>query len=107
MAAAPIDVDEVAEELGIAVDPDDQRLAWCTDAAVQWCAEQRPFSDPERLWGQARVRQAGRMYAALLYRSKAQPQGMPGLDELGDFAVDTGMSMSQIYRLIAPQPRIA
>jgi hypothetical protein len=102
-----IDPDDVARMLGLST-PASQRVADCTLAAEAWVVKRRFRSDPDALFQDPDVRQGTAMYAALLHTQRAQPQGFPGVAELGIYSEDLGLAMSQIYRLVGgPDPAVA
>lgn len=88
-------VTDVAAHLGATVD-----AAMSTDleAAEEWCQRQRPDLDPYRDPGPA-VRKAVVIYAALLWRQKASPQGFATYSEYGG-DVSTADAMTNVYRLL-------
>lgn len=100
----PITPDDVADFLGT---PVDDRMTRATDAAVAWVTKRRCNTAPADLWPDADVRQGTVMYAGLLYTSRAQPQGFPGMSDLGTYSEDTGQAMVQIYRLVGADPVVA
>lgn len=99
--------DDVAGWLGIPAIPDDTRLSDCTDAAIVWVMKRRSLTPAETLWLEPDTVLGTVMFAALLYSSRAQPQGFPGFDDLGTFSEDTGMAITQIYRLTGTDPVVA
>ena len=100
-------VDDVAAWIGIPVVPGDQRLIDCHRAALSWVLKRRSLTDPLDLWEEPDVCMGAVKYAALQYTSRAQPQGMPGFDDLGTFNSDLGMSMYDIKELVGLDPVIA
>lgn len=99
--------DDVAEHLGLPLPADDRLVRACT-AAEGWINRRRFRTDPAALWLNEDVVQGGILYASLLYQQRAQPQGFPGMDSLGNLGEDTGMAMAQIYRLVGgPDPSVA
>lgn len=97
-------VDDVADWLGI---PIDLRLEDSTTAAVTWVEKRRSLTPPAELWEEPDVYLGALKYAALQYTSRAQPQGMPGFDDLGTFNSDLGMSMYDIKELVGLDAVIA
>jgi hypothetical protein len=95
----------VADYLGVAVP--DQRMEVCARAAQKWVEKRRSNTDPTTLWADPDVVLGAVMYAALLYIQRAQPQGFPGLDDLGNYSDDVGQAMANIYRLVGSDPVVA
>ena len=87
--------------------PEDERLTACTDAAIVWVAKRRSLTPAEILWLERDTELGAVMYAALLYGSRAQPQGFPGFDALGVYNDDVGMAIHRIYQLVGQDPVIA
>lgn len=90
----------VADWLGIEDDPQDQRLALCTDAAAAWaetnCAKNSYLVDtirPDVLLGATQL-------AALFYQSRNVPTGLDSLTNMADVSTDYGNQISSIYRLL-------
>lgn len=99
-----LDPAKVAAELGT---PVDARVTDCTAAAEAWVETRRCNTDPFTLWSDPAVERGGVLYAALLHKQRAQPQGFPGMDSLGSFGEDTGAAMAQIYRLVGADVVVA
>jgi hypothetical protein len=96
---------DVATHLGAsATDP---RIISATDASRAWVQTRRCLTDPTMLWADAGIHQGGVLYAALLYQQRSQPQGFPGMDSLGAFGEDTGMTMANVYRLVGADVVVA
>jgi hypothetical protein len=95
----------VADYLGVPYA--DQRMEVCALAAQKWVERRRCLTDPTELWGDADVVLGAVMYAALLYQQRAQPQGFPGMEALGNYPEDTGQAMTNIYRLVGNDPVVA
>ena len=104
--AAPTRSD-VANWLGIPALPEDQRLTDVTEAAISWTQKRRSITPSGLLWLEHDVVVGTTMYAALLYSSRAQPQGFAGFETLGSFQEDTGMAITQIFRLVGADVPIA
>lgn len=100
-----LDPQKVADHLGLAA-PDD-RITAATEASQAWVEDRRSMTDPVDLWADPAVEQGGVIYAALLVQTRAQPQGMPGFDDLGAFGGDIGTAMSNVFRLVGSDPVIA
>jgi hypothetical protein len=102
-----VDPDTVARMLGLST-PASQRVVDCTRAAEAWVIKRRFRTAPEALFLDLDVQQGTAMYAALLHTQRAQPQGFPGVAELGTYSEDLGLAMSQVYRLVGgPDPSVA
>lgn len=101
---ATIDPHTLADFLGV---PLDDRMHAALEASMAWVRRRRSLVDPAVLFSDADVALGTVMYAGLLYTSRAQPQGFPGLDDLGGFGEDTGMSMAQVHRLIGVDQVVA
>ena len=97
-------VDAVAGWLGIPALDDDARLTACTEAAIVWVMKRRSLTPPETLWLERDTEVGTVMYAALLYGSRAQPQGFAGFDALGTYTDDVGMAIHRIYQLVGNDP---
>jgi hypothetical protein len=96
--------DDVAGWLGIPAIPGDDRLTDCTTAAVAWVEKRRSLTPVDVLWADPDTHLGAVMYAALLYSSRAQPQGFPGFDQLGVYSDDVGMSIHRVYQLVGQDP---
>jgi hypothetical protein len=94
-----INPDDVATLLGLPL-PASPRVVDCVQAAEAWVIKRRFRTDPDTLFQSPDVRQGTAMYAALLHTQRAQPQGFPGVTDLGVYSDDLGLAMSQIYRLV-------
>lgn len=92
----PLDPQKVADHLGLAA-PDD-RLLTATSAAQSWVERRRDAGD--EVWAEPDFELGGVLYAALLYQSRAQPEGFPGYSDLGNSEVGTGEAMMNIFRLV-------
>lgn len=92
----PLDPQLVATHLGLTA-PDD-RLLRATAAAQGWVQRRRDGGD--EVWAEPDIEQGGVLYAALLYQSRAQPEGFPGYSDLGLSETGTGEMMANIYRLV-------
>lgn len=94
----------VAEQLGV---PADDRVRDVTDAAASWVENvARCLTDPAILWADDRVLEGTVLYAALLYQSRAAPQGFPGYD--ADIAsLELAGAMQNVRRLVGLDPVIA
>lgn len=103
--ATHIDPQRLADHLGIHTP--DARCVAALEAAEAWAARRRSLIPVKDLLAEPDVALGVVMYAGLLYTSKAQPQGFPGLDDLGGFPEDTGQSMAQIHRLVGVDQVIA
>lgn len=88
-------VADVAAHLGVTADD-----AMTTKLAVSlaWCQRQRPDLDPYDDVDAA-VKEAVVIYAALLWREKASPQGFATYGEMGGDTA-TGDAMMNVYRLL-------
>lgn len=92
----PLDPQLVADHLGLAV-PDD-RVTRATEAAQSWVERRRDAGD--EVWDDPAFEQGGVLYAALLYQSRAQPDGFPGYSDLGTADTSAGEAMANIFRLV-------
>jgi len=85
---------------------DDGRLSDDLAASTAWCQRMRPdlstTTDPG-----ADVRKAVLIYAALLYRERATPQGFATYDDLDTGLPGTGEAMSNVYRLLGTRRPVA
>lgn len=86
---------EVATHVGATVDT---AMTDATNAALAWAHRQRPDLFPDLDPG-ADVKLAVRMYAALLWRQAASPQGFATYTEYGG-DVSTADAMTNVYRLL-------
>jgi hypothetical protein len=102
-----IDPALLAEHLGLSGDPDTRALM-ALAAAEAWASRRRSTTDPEVLFARPDVVEGTVIYAGLLYLSRSQPQGFPGLDaELGTYSEDAAMAMSQAMRLVGQDVVVA
>ncbi len=100
-----VDLATVAELVG--VDPADPRLPDVCAAATAWVQNRRSLTDPVDLWAMPDVQYGGALYGALLWTQRAQPAGLPSVDELGGYTDDLAAQMGQINRLVGSDPVIA
>lgn len=101
----PLDPQKLAEYLGLPFP--DERCTVALASAEAWTQKRRSLTDPVDLWAQPDVILGTVMFAALLYAQRAQPQGFPGMDDLGNYSDDVGQAMTQIYRLVGSDPVVA
>jgi hypothetical protein len=85
----------------------DERAERACEAASVWVEKRRSITPTPELWADADVVFGTTIYASLLYQSRAQPQGFPGMDDLGTYSEDVGQAMSNVYRLVGSDPVIA
>jgi hypothetical protein len=106
-AAAPtrLDPEQVAAYLGLPMP--DERCREVTASAEAWAQKRRCLTDPAALWVEPDVILGTVMLAALWYAERAQPQGFPGVNDLGNYSDDVGNAWANIYRLIGQDPVIA
>lgn len=88
-------VDEVAAHVGATAD---DAMSTSLDAAQAWCQRQRPDLNPYADPGPD-VHYAVLIYAGLLWRQKASPQGYATYSEYGG-DVSTADAMTNVYRLL-------
>jgi hypothetical protein len=100
-----IDPQRLADQLGLLFA--DERCTVALAAAESWVQKRRSLTDPTELWVEPDVIAGTLMYAALLYQQRSQPQGFAGMDQLGSYGEDTGMAMSQVFRLVGSDAVIA
>jgi hypothetical protein len=100
-----IEPQKVADYLGLAY-PDD-RVTAATVAAQRWVEKRRCLTDPIDLWIEPDVVLGTLILASLFYQQRAQPQGFPGIDDLGNFSDDVGNAWANIYRLVGQDPVVA
>jgi hypothetical protein len=86
---------QVATHVGA---PVDTAMTDATNAALAWAHRQRPDLFPDLDPGDD-VALAVRMYAGLLWRQAASPQGFATYSEYGG-DIATGDAMANVYRLI-------
>jgi hypothetical protein len=93
-----LDPQKVANHLGVPAP--DGRMVDLTRAAQVWVERRRSATDPIDLWLDPAVVEGAVRLAALWYTQRAQPQGFPGIDDLGNFSDDTGNAWADIYRMV-------
>jgi len=85
---------------------DDGRLSDDFDASLAWCQRMRPDLLPSMDPG-ADVRKAVLIYAGLLYRERATPQGFATYEDLDTGLPSTGEAMTNVYRLLGTRRPVA
>lgn len=85
----------------------DDRAELACAAASAWAEKRRSNTPTPELWADSDVILGTVIYAGLLYQSRAQSQGFPGMEELGMYSEDVGMAMSNVYRLVGSDPVVA
>jgi hypothetical protein len=85
----------------------DERCTVALVSAEAWAQKRRCLTDPVELWQEPDVILGTVMLAALWYAERAQPQGFPGVNDLGNYSDDVGNAWANIYRLIGQDPVIA
>jgi hypothetical protein len=93
---------QVAANLGVTVDA---LVTSKTAVAISWAQAQRPDLD-SRQDPPAHVTEAVVIYASLLYRQKASPQGYATYSSEGG-GLDVGDAMSNVYRLLGSRRPVA
>lgn len=73
--------------------------------SLAWCNRQRPDLDPN-VAQDAAIKQAVVIYAGLLWREKATPQGFATYQEQGDSVEDTS-AMINVFRLLGTRKPVA
>lgn len=101
----PLDPALVAAHLGLAAA--DERVTAATMAAESWTQRRRSLTDPDTLWAEPDTVHGAVIYAALIYQSRAQPDGFPGYSDLGTADTSAGEAMANVYRLVGSDPVIA
>ena len=99
--------EDLAEYLGVVYDPADVLLVQANNAAVEWAERRRSNTDPVELWESATVVLGTLIYGGLRYASRAQPQGFPGVDELGSPPADSWSAELEAGNLVGADPVIA
>jgi hypothetical protein len=106
--ATRIDPDRLAEHLGLPKAVADSRAEHALAAAEAWACRRRSRTDPDALFARPDAVAGTVIYAGLLYLSRAQPQGFPGMDmDLGAASEDAAMAMANAMRLVGQDVVIA
>lgn len=93
---------QVADNLGLSIDA---TVTSKTAVAISWAQAQRPDLDP-LVDPPVHVTEAVVIYASLLYRQKASPQGFATYSSEGG-GLDIGDAMSNVYRLLGSRRPVA
>lgn len=96
-------IDQVEEWLGLS---SDERMVDCLAISESWCQRQRPDLDADTT-PKADVQHAVVLYAALLYRERATPQGLAAYDGLEGGSFADNSAMLNIYRLLGSRKPVA
>jgi hypothetical protein len=96
----------LVEHLGLA--GPDARATFALAAAESWAQRRRSRTSPDDLFARPDALAGTVIYAGLLYLSRAQPQGFPGLDvELGSASEEAAMAMANAMRLVGQDVVVA
>jgi hypothetical protein len=101
-----IDPARLVSHLGLDGKADD-RAVEALAAAEAWACRRRSLTKPDALFLRPDVVEGTVIFAGLLYLSRSQPQGFPGLDELGASSEDAAMAMAQAFRLVGQDVVVA
>jgi hypothetical protein len=83
----------------------DERMTAALDASLAWCNRQRPDLDPDGIV-EADITRAVVIYAALLWRERATPQGFATYDAMDNTFTDQS-AMMNVYRLLGTRKPVA
>jgi hypothetical protein len=102
-----IDPARLVAHLGLQDKPDERALE-ALAAAEAWACRRRSLTKPEVLFTRPDAVEGTVIFAGLLYLSRSQPQGFPGLDaDLGSSSEDAAMAMAQAMRLVGQDVVVA
>jgi hypothetical protein len=95
--------EDVAEWLGAPVSP---RIATATDAAIAYVHRLRSKTPADKVFLDPGTHYGGVLYAALLFQSRATPQGFAGYDEGAQSYAQSSEALWRARELIGKDPVI-